>query len=256
MSAELFIPIKFSTSLYLKPHEINIDYDTKITNKIKEKLEGLCSKHGYIKKNSIKIIKKSIGTVIKQHFNGNVYYNVQCIAEICNPVNGSVTRCKIKNKNSMGLLAQGFYNDYPVLEIIIPKISAGIKSEVDLDKVNIDDEVFIEICGKKLVLYEKYISIIGKIIKSKDENIKSKLNSNLDEDDEIEEDEDDDNFDEYSETDNIEDEEDDEKKEEKEEKESDDDDDELEDDDDKDSYIEEEPEEELEEVLDDIVFED
>jgi len=253
MSNELFIPIKFTTSLYLKPHELNKDYDNKINKKLKDKLEGICSKHGYIKKDSIKIVKKSIGNIIKQHFNGNVYYNIQCIAEICNPVNGSVTKCKVKNKNSMGLLAQGFYDNYPVLEIIIPKISAGIKSEVDLDTINIGDEVFVEICGKKLVLYEKFISIIGRIIKSKDQNIKSKLDSNLDEDDEVDEDYVDENFDEYSQDDNVDDDDDETDDEKKQDNDSEDE-VELEPEDDDDDYSVEQ--EDLDEELDEVIFDD
>lgn len=253
MSNELFIPIKFTTSLYLKPHELNKDYDNKINKKLRDKLEGICSKHGYIKKDSIKIVKKSIGSIIKQHFNGNVYYSIQCIAEICNPVNGSVTKCKIKNKNSMGLLAQGFYDNYPVLEIIIPKISAGIKSEVDLDTINIGDEVFVEICGKKLVLYEKFISIIGRIIKSKDQNIKSKLDSNLDEDDEVDEDYVDENFDEYSQDDNVDDDDDENDDEKKQDNDSEDE-VELEPEEDDDDYSVEQ--EELDEELDEVIFDD
>ena len=198
MSTDLFTPIKFTTNIYIKPSDITKDYDQLFIKKLKNDLEGICTKHGYIKKDSIKIIKRSIGTIIRQHFNGNMLYELNCTADICNPVIGSVTKCKVKNKNTMGLLAQGFYNNDAVLEIIIPKISAGIKSEVDLEKINIGDEILIEVCGKKFVLYDKYISIIGKVIKSKEENIQNKLLEEEDdgdgdgdgEEDEVEDDDD------------------------------------------------------------------
>tara|TARA_B110001450_G_scaffold189282_2_gene177371 strand:- start:6592 stop:7368 length:777 start_codon:yes stop_codon:yes gene_type:complete len=186
MSADLFTPIKFTTNIYIKPSDITKDYNDLFIKKVKNDLEGICTIHGYIKKDSIKIIKRSIGTIVRQHFNGNMLYKLNCSADICNPVIGSITKCKIKNKNTMGLLAQGFYNDVAVLEIIIPKISAGIKSEINLDTVNIGDEILVEVCGKKFVLYDKYISIIGKVIKAKKEFIKNKL---------LEEDEDDDDDD-------------------------------------------------------------
>ena len=196
MSTDLFTPIKFTTNIYIKPSDITKDYDQLFIKKLKNDLEGICTKHGYIKKDSIKIIKRSIGTIIRQHFNGNMLYELNCTADICNPVIGSVTKCKVKNKNTMGLLAQGYYNNDAVLEIIIPKISAGIKSEVDLEKINIGDEILIEVCGKKFVLYDKYISIIGKVIKSKEENIQNKLLEEEDdgdgdgEEDEVEDDDD------------------------------------------------------------------
>jgi|TARA_Y100000389_G_C17469870_1_gene529367 DNA-directed RNA polymerase subunit E'/Rpb7 len=167
MSNDLFTPIKFTTNIYLKPCELTSDYENLLLKKIVDKMEGSCTKFGYIKKNSLKIVKRSIGNIIKQHFNGNILFDLQCIAEICNPINGTIVKCIIKNKNSMGLLAQGYYNDEPILEIIIPKISAGIMSEINLDILSIGQEILVEVCGKKFNLYDKSISIIAKAIKDK-----------------------------------------------------------------------------------------
>jgi len=242
MSTDLFTPIKFTTNIYIKPSDITKDYNQLFIKKLKNDLEGICTKHGYIKKDSIKIIKRSIGTIIRQHFNGNMLYELNCTADICNPVIGSVTKCTVKNKNTMGLLAQGFYNNDAVLEIIIPKISAGIKSEVDLEKINIGDEILIEVCGKKFVLYDKYISIIGKVIKSKEENIQNKLLEEED-DGEGEEDEEHENDDDID-SNIVEDDDDDEEEEEEEEEE----DDEEEDDDDDDKKSDEDDEENLDDL--------
>jgi DNA-directed RNA polymerase subunit E'/Rpb7 len=55
-SSELFIPIKFTTNIQLKPNELGKNLDEIIYTKLKNNLENMCSKHGYIKKNSIKII--------------------------------------------------------------------------------------------------------------------------------------------------------------------------------------------------------
>tara|TARA_B100000795_G_C22741756_1_gene415659 strand:- start:201 stop:980 length:780 start_codon:yes stop_codon:yes gene_type:complete len=186
MSDKLFIPIKFNTTITLLPKELSDDFENTFLKKVKNNLEGMCSKHGYIKKGSIKIIKRSIGQFKKQHFNGNIIYDLNCLAEICNPAQGSIIKCKIKNKNTMGLLAEGLYDGIPILEIIIPKISAGIISEINIDEVNIGDYINIEVCGKKFMLYDKNISIIGRAIKNKEENIK-----NIIQDEAIENDDDD-----------------------------------------------------------------
>jgi len=61
MTAELFIPIKFRTTVILTPSEINIDYETTILTKIKKNYDSNRSKYGYIKKDTIKIIKRSVG---------------------------------------------------------------------------------------------------------------------------------------------------------------------------------------------------
>jgi hypothetical protein len=169
ISSELFVPIKFNTSVQLKPSELGPNIEEVIYTKLSLNLENMCSKHGFIKKNSIRIIKRSIGHLKQQHFNGNVSYDLQCIAEICNPAQGSIIKCRVKAKNSLGLLAEGFYGDIPILQIIVPKISAGIQSEININNVNVGDEINIEVCGKKFMLYEKYISIIGKAVKDKEQ---------------------------------------------------------------------------------------
>ena len=172
---ELFIPIKFKTNVILKPNELDNEFETTILKKLKVIYENVCSKYGYIKNNSIKIVKRSIGSIKNQHFNGNVSFDVVCIAEICNPIQGSIIKCKVKAKNSLGLLAEGYYDKIPILEIIVPKISAGIQSEVNLDQINIGQEIKIEVCGKKYQLFDKHISIIGKAIKDKAEIIKTAI---------------------------------------------------------------------------------
>lgn len=196
MSAELFIPIKFRTTIILTPNEINKDYETTILTKLKNNYESICSKYGYIKKDTIKIIKRSVGQLKKEHFNSNCYFDVICIAEICNPAQGSIIKCKVKAKNSLGVLAEGYYDNIPILQIIIPKISAGIQSEINIDTINIGDEIKIEVCGKKYQLFDKHISIIGRAIKSKDEYIKNAIVEDVDENDPIVKDIEEDNLDE------------------------------------------------------------
>jgi DNA-directed RNA polymerase subunit E'/Rpb7 len=175
MTTELFIPIKFRTTVILTPNEINKDFENIILSKLKLNYESICSKYGYIKKDTIKIIKRSVGQLKKEHFNANIYFDVVCIAEICNPAQGSIIKCKVKAKNSLGLLAEGYYDKIPILEIIIPKISAGIQSEINIETININDDISIEVCGKKYQLFDKHISIIGKAIRNKEEVIKNAI---------------------------------------------------------------------------------
>lgn len=190
MSSELFIPIKFKTNIILKPNELDNNFEKTILKKVKDMYENVCSKHGYIKNNSIKILERSIGTINNQHFNANIRYQLKCIAEICNPIQGSIIKCKVKAKNSLGLLAEGYYDKIPILEIIVPKISAGIQSEINIDNVSIGQEIKIEVCGKKYQLFDKHISIIGKAIKNKEEFIKTDIVEEADEDGFINEDDD------------------------------------------------------------------
>jgi len=164
----LFIPIKFKTSIYLIPSELDAKYQDRIYEKLKAIYEGLCTKHGYIKPNSIEIVKKSHGSFIKEYFNGYIKFDLQCRAETCNPVQGSVVSAVIKNKNQLGILAETTIDiddkTVPILDIIIPIKSAGIISQINLDTLQIGDTISVEVMGKKYQMKDKKISIIGRVI--------------------------------------------------------------------------------------------
>ena len=167
----MFMPIKFNTTIILVPSEITASFDSIIYDKVRHTLENCCSKHGYIKKNTIKIIKRSAGYFKESHLNGNIAYDLSCIAEICNPVQDSIIKCEIIANNNLGLKAIGMYEEMAILEVCIPKITSGIQSEVNIDSIKIGDHVNVKVCGKKFTLYDNMISIIGKIIKDKDDII-------------------------------------------------------------------------------------
>jgi len=249
MNTELFIPIKFVSNINLRPFEINEKIEDVFLKKIKDKYEGLCTKHGYIKKNSIKIIKRSIGNILQEHFNSTINYNFQCTAEIFNPTKGSIIKAIVQNKNEMGILAKSFYENDAILEVIIPKISAGIKSDIDLTELNIGDEVFVEIYGKKFILYDKFISIIGKAINKDNLNINNETGFMEEEEDEDKEDKLEEDFDLINnpllEENKDEDQEDEEDEEDEDDEDEDDEDDDIEEDDD----IIDDEYEEIEETL-------
>lgn len=185
------MPIKFNTTIILTPNELNTHFENSILTKIKATLENSCSKHGYIKKDSIKIIKRSPGYIKEAHFNGNIAYDLNCIAEICNPAQDSIVKCIVKAKNNLGLLAIGKYEDMAILEVIIPKITSGILSDVNIDNIGIGDEINVIVCGKKFTLYDKMISIIGRIIKDKVDDDISVIEEDEDDSPSIEDEEED-----------------------------------------------------------------
>jgi DNA-directed RNA polymerase subunit E'/Rpb7 len=168
-SNKMFMPIKFNTTIILVPSEITASFDSIIYEKVRHTLENCCSKHGYIKKDTIKIIKRSAGYFKESHLNGNIAYDLSCIAEICNPAQDSIIKCEIIAKNNLGLRAIGMYEEMAILEVCIPKITSGIQSEVNIDSIKIGDHVNVKVCGKKFTLYDNMISIVGKIIKDKDD---------------------------------------------------------------------------------------
>jgi DNA-directed RNA polymerase subunit E'/Rpb7 len=164
--ASLFIPIKFKTSIQLNPGELDEHFEEHLIEKLQTQYEGVCSRYGFIKPGSIQIVERSMGQLMKPHFNGHIRFEMCVIAEVCNPTEGMIITAIVKNKNQLGILAESHIqlNDkkYPVLDIIIPKRTAGISSEIGLEALQVGDTVYVEILGKRYQLNDKKISIIGR----------------------------------------------------------------------------------------------
>jgi DNA-directed RNA polymerase subunit E'/Rpb7 len=180
----MFVPVKINTIIHILPQElINSNISDIISDKLINKFEGKCNKYGYIKKNSIIIIKRSYGEFIKEHFNAVLKYNILFSCEVCNPPQGSSLLCKVIATNNMGLKAEFKNEDDLIIEILIPRYTAGLVSDIDIETINIGDNILIEICGKRFNLNDTKIEIIGRVIT----DIRSeKLNSTGDEEKEEE----------------------------------------------------------------------
>jgi hypothetical protein len=125
------------------------------------------TKFGIIKKNSIKILKSSLGKLEVNGFMGNILYEVVFSCLICNPIILSKFICKVINVNNFGILAKIINDDevIDIVEIIIPKKTASILSDIDLNTININDKILIQIIGKRPELNDKVIKCIAKVIK-------------------------------------------------------------------------------------------
>ncbi|QOI90177.1 hypothetical protein QKU58_gp154 [Pyramimonas orientalis virus] len=220
-----FIEIKNRDVVKLAPYLLNSDYKKNVLKILKKKYEGICSKFGYIKQNSISVEKITRGTIELSTFHGYVLFDVEFMASICNPSIGSIVKCKVQNINAFGVLCtSGIVEDgvyHNILNIIIPKQNSQlIEDNAITENVSINDEVNVEILGKKYILNNKNINVFGKIIDSKkaaDANLDSYQDDDgggleldededdaiVDDDADIEEDEIDENDDEKTEQESV-----------------------------------------------------
>jgi DNA-directed RNA polymerase subunit E'/Rpb7 len=180
------LKVLLKEKIKLEPKFLCKKYHIEILKKLKEKVEGKCTKHGYIEEDSIEIYKITPGVIDIASLCGMIIYDVYFNAKLCNPVIGNIIKAHVKNTNRFGVLLEA----KPVMDIIIAKNSINIQSEIDLETVKIDQELTIEIIGKKFELGDKRITIIGKVIKDVVLPVK-KLSSAtvLDENSDVEEDE-------------------------------------------------------------------
>jgi DNA-directed RNA polymerase subunit E'/Rpb7 len=163
-----FFPVRFKTYVQLAPAELTDDFEECILGKLRKTYEGVCSRYGFIKPTTLRLVQRSAGQLMKPHFNGYIRFEAIVVGEVCNPTKGTVVEAVVKAKNNLGLLAESSVDvagePLPILDIIVPKRSAGIASEVDLDDVAVRQKVFVEVMGKRYQLKDRKISIIGRVV--------------------------------------------------------------------------------------------
>lgn len=172
---DIFISSVLFEKIKLPACELHSDYKDKITSILKDKVSGKCTKHGLIKIGSVVVLKISIGHLEVQTFKGSVNFIVKFRADVCNPMVGTVVLAKVQHLNSFGILCACSYdyiddaNDkhtHVVLEVIVPKQSMAVQSEVSLTTLKSGQFVNIEVMGKKFQLNDVKISVIGRVVKT------------------------------------------------------------------------------------------
>lgn len=162
--SEVFTECILVDKVNLRPSDLYAEPKATILHLLRDRYEGKCSRHGYIRRGSIKIYKLGLGQVQMVSLNGDVSYAVQFSADVCLPVVGNVYKATVKNMNKFGVLCEVTQDKDTVMEIIVAKNSPEIQSEVNLDDLNIGDVVNVEVLGRKFELNDKKISIIGRLV--------------------------------------------------------------------------------------------
>lgn len=147
---------------------LNENIDEYIKTYLNKKIEGICIDEGYVKPESIKILKRSVGMLLGSRFTGDISYEIAYSAEICNPVIGNLIECKVKFINKLGILG----HNGPIT-IIIGKQFHNNDDEINNIKEN--DIIKVEVIDKKYSLNDKEIKIVAKLY---NENEKSNIKKN------------------------------------------------------------------------------
>ena len=134
-----------------------------IEENIKANFEGKCVVEGYIKPNSSKIISYSSGIIQRGN---NVLFDIVFECDVCFPVEGMLINCVAKNITKAGIRAE---SDSDVPSPIVVFIAKDHHySAPHFAEVKEGDKLTVRVIGQRFELNDKYISIIGELIKEKD----------------------------------------------------------------------------------------
>ena len=134
-----------------------------IEENIKANFEGKCVVEGYIKPNSSKIISYSSGIIQKGN---NVLFDVVFECDVCFPIEGMLITCVAKNITKAGIRAE---SDTEVPSPIVVFVAKDHHYSVPyFAEVKEGDKINVRLIGQRFELNDKYISIIGELVKEKD----------------------------------------------------------------------------------------
>lgn len=134
-----------------------------IEENIKANFEGKCVVEGYIKPNSSKIISYSSGIIQKGN---NVLFDVVFECDVCFPIEGMLITCVAKNITKAGIRAE---SDTEVPSPIVVFVAKDHHYSVSyFAEIKEGDKINVRVIGQRFELNDKYISIIGELVKEKE----------------------------------------------------------------------------------------
>jgi DNA-directed RNA polymerase subunit E'/Rpb7 len=133
-------------------------FDEIIVEKLRKRLEGKCSKHGFVIPQSLQLLSRSMGVAEKGRATADFLYYVKAQGKVYNPPDGLVVEGTIKLKNKMGC--------YVILEdavrIMIPR-DLHIGNE-EFDELDVGDKIRIEIKKSQFRANATHILSIGQYL--------------------------------------------------------------------------------------------
>jgi len=150
--------------IYIEPKDLKKNLDEVIKINLVKEFENKCITEGYIKSDSIELLRRSLGSIQSSNFKGTIIYTVVFKAKVCNPLNGSVIKARVEDINKLGLLGKN-----GPISVIIPREYS--EDKLVFKDINIGNEVEVEVLGKKFDLNGSVISVVGRL----NNNIKKKI---------------------------------------------------------------------------------
>ena len=134
-----------------------------IEENIKSNFEGKCLVEGFIKPNSAKIITYSSGIIYR---GSSVSFEVIFECEVCFPVEGMFVSCVAKNITKAGIRAESATEvPSPVVVFIAKDHHYNVTHFNDVKE---GDKINVRVIGQRFELNDKFVSIIGELVKEKE----------------------------------------------------------------------------------------
>jgi DNA-directed RNA polymerase subunit E'/Rpb7 len=148
----------FEELVSLNPNDFSKQIDSInsiLLEKLKQKLENKCSKHGFVLSNSLKILSRSMGKASVGRFTGDYAFYVQIQGNVLNPPDGVVIEGEVVSKNKMGI----YCNYKNAIRVIVPRdLHIGNN---EFDSINVGENIKVEIKKSRFQVNDDTILSVG-----------------------------------------------------------------------------------------------
>jgi DNA-directed RNA polymerase subunit E'/Rpb7 len=133
-----------------------------IEQNVSANFEGKCVVEGYVRIGSTKIITYSSGIVTR---GTNISFEVVFECDICFPVEGMLIACVAKNITKAGIRADSG-DEVPSPIVVFVAKDHNYNNEA-FSEIKEGDKFNVRVIGQRFELNDKYVSIIGELVKPK-----------------------------------------------------------------------------------------
>ncbi len=157
----------FEEQVALTPKDMSVQVDSidaVLEEKLQKKLEGKCSRHGFVVSGTLKVLSRSMGAMERARFTGSILFHIQAEADVLNPPDGFVLEGVVIRKNKMGMYVSYSTDKEEAIRVIVPR-DLHIGNEA-FEAVEIGENVRVEIKKSRFQINDPYILSVGVFMES------------------------------------------------------------------------------------------
>ena len=150
----------FDENIPLTPRDLSRDaikVRDVLQRKLRSKLEGRCSRDGWVKPGTLNILSHSMGYVESGRFTGDIVYHTKCEGKVINPSADTLVEGEVIRKNKMGI----YVNVVDAIRIILPRDHPSHIGNEEYDGIVVGEKVTVMIKKSRFQVNDPYILCVG-----------------------------------------------------------------------------------------------
>lgn len=168
-NSKLSIDCKLTEKVKLHPSELHSKHLYVIDSKLRQKLEGKCTKWGYIMYNSIRDVEIDNGFIEEQTTSGFVNFYCRFKAYVVNPTQGALLKCEVTQKAPKNIIEaiSGKWHPDGFETVIYMYLTQMVTMEHydNVSSIQVGDTIIVEILDSTFKYEKDHIQCLGRLFK-------------------------------------------------------------------------------------------